>query len=456
MSAETIFFSYSRDDSEFVLNLAKNLRNAGANIWLDQLDIKPGTRWDKSIEDALDASNTLLVILSKTSVESTNVMDEVSFALEENKIVVPVLLEKCDIPFRIRRLQFADFSTDKVKGLKTLAEALHLDYSVASKLTETAKAEPAVSKKEVLAGKKIKEEVEAKKKEVKQEKPQTQKEVKKPSDPKATAPKIEKKSKNKMPLFIIGGLIVVLGAVGFFMKDSLFPDKDQIAWDLALSKDEIKEYEFYKRSFPEGKYATTAQDSINSKKFAIEKQKEIDAWTIADNAKSVSGYEAYLKEYEDGPHSEEARNLIKELNNNIEKVNADNAAYEAAENDGTINVLASYVSNGNVLGAHKDEAVAKIMETGKEHWIFYGRPKNDRMVDLVFDLHFRSGASVEADMIPEIGDILIATKPYSTYLRVGATEAEGRSGHALKVGNKVLVVAKDERATATFVKIRYD
>ena len=38
------FFSYSRDDSEFVLKLAKDLRAAGADVWLDQLDIGAGKR----------------------------------------------------------------------------------------------------------------------------------------------------------------------------------------------------------------------------------------------------------------------------------------------------------------------------------------------------------------------------------------------------------------------------
>lgn len=455
MSAETIFFSYSRDDSEFVLNLAKNLRKAGANIWLDQLDIKPGTRWDKSIEKALDSSKTLLVILSKTSVESTNVMDEVSFALEENKTVVPVLLEQCDIPFRLRRLQFADFSTDQAKGLKTLAEALHLDYTVASKLADVAKEEPTVTKKEVIEGKKIKEEVEAHKGEVKVDKAVPKKEV----GTKSTSPtttKVEKKSKSKMLIYIAGAAIVIIAAVGYFMKDTLFPDKDQIAWDEAISKDEVKEYDFYLRTYKEGKYAKTAQDSINSKTEALAKKKEMDAWSNADNAKTIAGYEAYLKTYPDDVNSDEAQNRIKELKNNIENVNADNAAWNAAKESGSVTILTSYLSNTNVLGAHKDEALAIIKETGNEHWVFYGRPTGDKMDNEVFDLHFRSGATVEADMKPQIGDILTVTQAYRTYLRVGETTAEGRSGRSLKIGNKVLVVDLDERTTATFVKVRYD
>ena len=34
------FVSYSRDDSEFVLRLAGDLKAAGAKVWLDRLDIE--------------------------------------------------------------------------------------------------------------------------------------------------------------------------------------------------------------------------------------------------------------------------------------------------------------------------------------------------------------------------------------------------------------------------------
>jgi hypothetical protein len=138
MSDKTIFFSYSRQDSDFALNLAKDLRLAGADIWLDQLDIQPGSHWDQSVEEALKASKVLLVILSKTSVDSKTVMDEVSYALEEDKIVVPVLLEKCEIPFRIRRLQYADFTGDYQAGTRNLGQALELDQVIANRFVSAA------------------------------------------------------------------------------------------------------------------------------------------------------------------------------------------------------------------------------------------------------------------------------------------------------------------------------
>ena len=69
------FISYSRADGEFALKLANDLRVAGVNIWLDQLDIPPGARWDRAVEDALETCGRLLIILSPTSAGSENVRD---------------------------------------------------------------------------------------------------------------------------------------------------------------------------------------------------------------------------------------------------------------------------------------------------------------------------------------------------------------------------------------------
>lgn len=121
-----ITFSYSRNDADFVLKLGKSLRKEGASIWLDQLDLIPGQRWDKSIEAALDNSYTLLVILSNSSIQSSNVIDEVLFAFNKHKRVVPILLEECDIPQRLKKLQFLDFRGSFKKELNVLID--YLDF----------------------------------------------------------------------------------------------------------------------------------------------------------------------------------------------------------------------------------------------------------------------------------------------------------------------------------------
>lgn len=129
--APTAFFSYSRDDSEFTLRLAEDLKAAGAHVWLDQLDIEPGQRWARAVQDALNNSPRVLVILSPSSVDSTHVEDEVNFALEEHKTVIPVLYQDCKVPFQLRPFQYVDFRTDYARGIKVMLKTLGVEQQTA-------------------------------------------------------------------------------------------------------------------------------------------------------------------------------------------------------------------------------------------------------------------------------------------------------------------------------------
>jgi translation elongation factor TU len=123
-AGEVAFISYSRADSEFVVQLARDLKAANAEIWMDQLDIRPGERWDRAIEGALHKCSSLIITLTPASVASDNVMDEVSFALGAQKNVIPILHQDCNIPFRLHRLEYIDFRQNYAQGLKSLLHAL--------------------------------------------------------------------------------------------------------------------------------------------------------------------------------------------------------------------------------------------------------------------------------------------------------------------------------------------
>jgi hypothetical protein len=126
MEELTYFVSYAREDSEVVLTLATELRAVGAKLWLDQLDIVAGQRWDRAVEEGLATIQGLIVVLSPAAVASHNVMDEVSYALEEGKPVIPILLRPCAIPFRLRRVQYIDLTASYETGFSHLLRALRL------------------------------------------------------------------------------------------------------------------------------------------------------------------------------------------------------------------------------------------------------------------------------------------------------------------------------------------
>ncbi|MFZ2473372.1 MAG: toll/interleukin-1 receptor domain-containing protein [Methanothrix sp.] len=125
--SDHVFICYSRKDEDFVIKLATNLKRQGVPVWLDQWDIPSGTNWPRAIDRALSDCASLLVILSHTSVESDDVQSEWYAALDEKKIVVPILYQPCRIPFRLKPIQHVDFtarSPDDETSLKQVLRAL--------------------------------------------------------------------------------------------------------------------------------------------------------------------------------------------------------------------------------------------------------------------------------------------------------------------------------------------
>ena len=120
------FISYSREDGDFALKMTTDLRAAGVNVWLDKLDIPPGARWDRAVEDALETCGRILVILSPHSAGSENVQDEISLAFDKKKPIIPILSMPCDIPMRLRRLEYIDFTKQYDQGFQTLLTAMKL------------------------------------------------------------------------------------------------------------------------------------------------------------------------------------------------------------------------------------------------------------------------------------------------------------------------------------------
>lgn len=129
MSAESAlgqsyFLSYSRADQDFALRFATDLRSRGISMWVDQLDIRPSEHWDRAIERAVRDCRGLVVILSPRSVASDNVADEISYAIDSGKSVLPVMIERCTLPLRITRMQVVDATADVSRALQQCLDVL--------------------------------------------------------------------------------------------------------------------------------------------------------------------------------------------------------------------------------------------------------------------------------------------------------------------------------------------
>lgn len=130
------FISYSNQDHNFVQRLHNDLQNNGVRCWFAPEDLKIGDEFRSAIGKQIRARDKLLIILSKSSIHSEWVGDEVETALAEEKELgvqklIPIRLDnavfetKNDWAEKIRlRRQIGDFSGDYAQAFQRLLRDL--------------------------------------------------------------------------------------------------------------------------------------------------------------------------------------------------------------------------------------------------------------------------------------------------------------------------------------------
>lgn len=103
-----VFLSYSREDQTTARRVAEALQREGLGVWWDQ-SLRSGEAYDKVTEAALRAAGAVVVLWSKTSVDSRWVRAEATTA-DRRGTLMPVMLEPCERPIMFELTHTADLS----------------------------------------------------------------------------------------------------------------------------------------------------------------------------------------------------------------------------------------------------------------------------------------------------------------------------------------------------------
>ena len=103
-----VFISYASEDRNRVKPLAEALQSRGFNVWWDR-SLAAGQDYTAIIERELKNAKAVIVVWTQGSAASTFVRDEAGRARDEGRLV-PVLLDKVDIPLGFGAFQAEDFT----------------------------------------------------------------------------------------------------------------------------------------------------------------------------------------------------------------------------------------------------------------------------------------------------------------------------------------------------------
>ncbi|MBN1803043.1 MAG: TIR domain-containing protein [Candidatus Lokiarchaeota archaeon] len=94
-----IFVSYAHKDLNLVFPIINDIYKKGFNLWYDE-GIQLTLDYEDFIIEKLINSKLILVFVSLNSIESEGVNNEIELAIQKHKTILPIYLEKTELPNR--------------------------------------------------------------------------------------------------------------------------------------------------------------------------------------------------------------------------------------------------------------------------------------------------------------------------------------------------------------------
>lgn len=138
-----VFVSHASADKPFVDKLVADLAANAVPAWYDKLDLRIGESIPGAINTGLADSKYFAIVLTKASVASVWVKEELNAALmrqvaKGGTFILPLLLEDCDVPPLLAHRKFADFRSNYPGALAELLSLWGKDAEACASVNKSA------------------------------------------------------------------------------------------------------------------------------------------------------------------------------------------------------------------------------------------------------------------------------------------------------------------------------
>src|SRR5688572_7641625 len=91
-----VFITYSAEDKPYADAICNGLESNGIRCWVAPRDIVPGVEWPRAVMEAIRKSRVMLLVFSRHSNASRQVLREVERAVHGGLMVIPVRIENAE------------------------------------------------------------------------------------------------------------------------------------------------------------------------------------------------------------------------------------------------------------------------------------------------------------------------------------------------------------------------
>ena len=143
-SLPQIFISYAQEDAAMADLIVKALEGLAFTLWIDRAKIKPGDSFVEKMNQGLSKASYVVVLVSRASLASRWVSREwMSTLAAAETVLLPVLIEDCELPAILRDVLYVDLRTDKDAGLARLRLFFEKEHTPVTTTRETVRAKSA-------------------------------------------------------------------------------------------------------------------------------------------------------------------------------------------------------------------------------------------------------------------------------------------------------------------------
>lgn len=125
----SVFISYSREDSDISIIIEERFKESGFIVYRDKKLLNTGDEWKKEIFSFIQVSDFFLLLWSESSAASTIVFKELLFAIEQNKRILPCILDETPITPILMDIHFFKVSTTISDEFESLIESFNIENS---------------------------------------------------------------------------------------------------------------------------------------------------------------------------------------------------------------------------------------------------------------------------------------------------------------------------------------